>query len=234
MANSARSNSAKLKRRRAAAVATVENIENAVAILLGDQQCFARFRDAVNGSVAVRQTHFPGLVARWYSQSVLLGLRRLVDTDPRSHSLLSLLNDMLKHPTDWNEEAVIDLWTKDRKPHDLIIAAALEVAYKPLSDAAGKSLNTVRIAADKQTLESSLTRAKRVVNKTIAHSDKHSGAAPTMTFADLDAAVDASHQLVKPYISLLTGRGYNTMVPVEGSNWWRIFDSWSDIPPAKY
>ena len=78
---------------------------------------------------------------------------------------------MLKHPTDWNEEAVIDLWTKDRKPHDLIIAAALEVAYKPLSDAAGKSLNTVRIAADKQTLESSLTRAKRVVNKTIAHSD---------------------------------------------------------------
>ena len=219
-----------IAKRRSDAIATVEVVEHAVSILLNDRQTFERFRDAVNDSTAVRQTHFPRVVARWYSQSVLVGLRRLGDRDPRTHSLRVLMDRMLQYPADWNRNAIVELWGKDRQPDPLILAIALESTYGPFADSTGLDLSTDRITLDREKLTFALSQVRAIVNKAVAHMDS-AHPPPSMTFAQLDDAIDSCHELVKPYIALLTGRGYSDMTPVEQYNWWRIFAPWRDIRP---
>jgi len=220
-----------IDKRRMDALATVGLVEHAVTIILNDRQTFSRFRDAVNESAAVRQTHFPGAVARWYSQSVLVGLRRLGDRDTRTHSLWVLMNRMLRYPDDWTREAIIELWTKERRSDPFVLEVALESTYGPFADSTGMNLNAGRIALDQGNLSSSLSRVNAVVNKTVAHAERSDKPLPSMTFAQLDEAVYSCHELVKPYIALLTGRGYSNMTPVEQYNWWRIFAPWPDVRP---
>ena len=218
--------------RRADAISTTEAIEHGVTMLLLDRQTFSRFRDAVNSSAAVGQTHFPGFVARWYSQSILLGLRRLGDRNPRAHSLRVLFDKMTAHPDDWSLESIIEIWdaTEHRYDREFLEMLALST-YRRFADGSGRRLNVGRIEADRSQLESALVDVKAVVDKTVAHAERHDGDKPTMTFKQLDAAVDVCHELVKPYIALLTGRGYSDMTPTEQHQWWRIFQSWPGITP---
>jgi hypothetical protein len=220
-----------ITRRRSDAVATVEVVEHAVTILLNDRQTFARFRKAVNESVAVSQTHFPRVVARWYSQSVLVGLRRLGDRNPRTHSLMVLMDRMLQYPADWNRNAIEELWTRDRQHDPFVLEVALESTYGPFADSTGRDLNTDRVTLDRETLTFSLSQVRAVVDKSVAHTEREADPTPSMTFAQLDEAIDSCHELVKPYIALLTGRGYSDMTPVEQYNWWRIFTPWQDVRP---
>jgi len=221
-----------IEQRRANGLATTENIEDAVTTLLNDRQTFARFRDAVNLSLAVRQTHFPMTIARWYSQSVLMGLRRIGDRDPRTHSLRALLDGMILNPEDWDIDAVISLWPQEARRDAETLQFAVSFTYGPFADSSGRSLNTGRVLLDRDRLDLALSRVKLVVNKTIAHAERTAGLPPNMTFDQLDESIDSCHELVKPYITLLTGRSYNDMTPVEAQVWWRIFAPWQEIQPV--
>ena len=64
-----------------------------------------------------------------------------------------------------------------------------------------------------------------------AHSDRDASDAPPMTFSQLNEAIDSCHELVKPYIALLTGQGYHDMTPVEQTKWCRIFEPWERLRP---
>lgn len=196
-----------------------------------DRQTFSRFRDAVNSSPAVGQTHFPKAIARWYSQSVLIGLRRLGDSNVRSHSLRILFNRMISHPDDWSLTSLMEVWEKAGHTYGREMFELLAVStYKPFADASGGALNVARVETDRAALELALLNVKAVVDKTVAHAERHRGEAPTMTFKELDEAVDFCHEMSKPYIALLTGRGYSDMTPTEQSAWWKIFKSWPDLP----
>jgi hypothetical protein len=138
---------------------------------------------------------------------------------------------MFKNPEDWNLEAVVQLWTAERQPHPVVLQAAIEVSYVPFADPSGEHLGANRVSQDRERLKQALSKVRRVADKTIAHSERHSGSPPNITFAELDEAIEACHELVKPYISLLTGRGYHDMTPVEQYNWWKIFAPWSELRP---
>ncbi len=199
-------------------------------MLLNDRQTFSRFRDAVSSAVAVRQTHFPGAVARWYSQSVLLGLRRLGDSDHRTHSMRRLFDAMVAHPDEWSLRSVMEIWDSTGHGYDREMFEFLaRSTYGPFADASGKRLNVAKVSRDRDDLEAALSDVKSVVNKTVAHAERHDGEAPTMTFSQLDAAIDFCHELAKPYIALLTGRDYSDMTPTEQIAWWRIFEDWPEM-----
>lgn len=218
--------------RRRDAIATTETIEHAVTTLLSDRQTFSRFRDAVNGATAVRQTHFPGAVARWYSQSVLLGLRRLRDPDRRTHSMRTLFDRMIAHPGDWSLQSVVQIW--DSTGHNYepeFLAMLARSTYRPFADESGERLDFAKVATHRAELEEALSAVRAVVDKTVAHVERHDDEPPAMTFDQIDDAINFCHELAKPYIALLTGRGYSDMTPTEQVAWWRIFQSWSDMPP---
>lgn len=216
--------------RRAIAIATIEAVEHAIAGLLLDREVFKRFADAVNGSLPVKATPFPWVVARWYTQSVLLGLRRLGDKNPKTYSLRALFDRMIVTPADWSFNAIMELWSSDDHPYDSWgLHRLVSIAYKEFAAANASELNVARVERDRTVLESTLHTVKAVVDKTIAHAERHGGAAPAMTFNDLDAAITTCETIAKPYIALLTGRGYAGMTPIPPDDWWRIFSPWRSI-----
>jgi hypothetical protein len=209
---------------------TIENVEHTVTTLLVDRQTWRRFRDAVEQSPAVRQTHFPGIVARWMVQSILVGLRRLGDCNPRTHSLRALFDRMIAHSEEWSFAMLVDIWSATPHPYDPeLFLYLVKSTYEAFANVSGKHLNVGRVEQDRDRLDAALEQVKVVVDKTIAHADRFAGEAPTMTYKELDAAIDECHDLAMPYIGLLTGRGYGDMTPTEQYAWWRIFESWPSI-----
>ncbi len=228
-----------LDERRREAVATCEVVEDAIVMLQSDRQTFSRFRDGIRKSVAVQRTHFPPAVARWYSQSVLVGLRRLGDRNPKSHSLRQLFDRMIAHPADWDFAAVVTLWNQTTHPYDASMLEALARAtYGWIADASGRALNVAKVEADRDALETMLEKVRKVVNRTIAHADRSAGPGDTMTWAELDAAIFDCEDLAKRYIALLTGHGYSTnrgsMTPIEQTAWYRIFEPWARLDPQSF
>lgn len=228
-----------LEERRAEAIATCEVVENAIVVLQNDRQTFSRFRDGVLKSVAVQTTHFPPAVARWYSQSVLIGLRRLGDRDPKSHSLRQLFDRMIAHPRDWDFAAVVALWNSTPHRYDpMMLEALAQATYGWISDASGRALNVAKVEADRAALEAILAKVRKVVNRTIAHADRAAAPSDNITWGELDAAIFDCEDLAKRYIALLTGRGYSlergSMTPVEQTVWYRIFEPWARLDPRSY
>jgi len=228
-----------LDERRQEVVATCEVVEDAIVVLQSDRQTFSRFRDGILKSDAVRRTHFPPTVARWYSQSVLVGLRRLGDRNPKSHSLRQLFDRMIAEPADWDFAAVVSLWNRTTHPYDAAMLEALAHAtYGWIADASGRALNVAKVEADRAALEATLLKVRNVVNRTIAHADRAAGPGDTMTWGELDAAIFDCEDLAKRYIALVTGRGYSTsrgsMTPVEQTVWYRIFEPWALLDPESF
>ncbi len=219
-----------LEQRRGRVHLTVKVCERAVVALLNDRETFRRFADAVNESAAVRQTWFPSIVARWYSQSMLIALRRLADADERTHSLRRLLEEMLAHPEAWSRDAMLQIWAADdqhKYPLDKL-DLLLSGTYREFADKSGHMLNTERIRTDRNRLSKELDRVKTVVDKQIAHTERD-WEPLELTFPELRSAVDVVHEMVKPYIALLTGAGFTDMTPTPQTRWWRIFDPWKSM-----
>jgi len=225
--------------RRHEAIKTCEVVEHTIVMLQGDRQTFSRFRDGATASEAVMRTHFPPAVARWYSQSVLSGLRRLGDRDNRSHSLRQLFDRMIAHPGDWTFDAVLELWdrTKHHYEPDMLEALA-QATYGWAADASGRALNVSRVISDRARLDEILEGVRSVVNTTIAHADRKAASRNAMTYKQLDETIDAVEDLAKRYIALLTGRGYSlepgSMTPYEQTAWYRIFEPWRDLDPRSF
>jgi hypothetical protein len=213
------------------AKATVRVCQATVTTLLSDRQAFRHFAEAVNASRAVRQTWFPTQVARWYSQSALVALRRLVDHDPRTDSLFVLMGRMMAAPGAWTFEAVAQLWARDDQFHYSAtdLAWLLRDTYAPWADETGRALMVKKVEIDQANLKHALRHVKTMVDKSIAHAER--GWEPILlTFDDLEKAVDEVHEIVKPYITLVTGAGFSDMTPIEQTRWWHIFDSWKSLP----
>ena len=222
------------------AIATCEVVEHTIIMLQSDRQTFERFRDGATASEAVMTTHFPPAIARWYSQTMLNGLRRLDDRDERSHSLWRLFHGMIRYPDDWTFDAVFALWRQagticNRDPEMLEFLAG--ATYEWAADSSGRALSVARVKADRDKLVEIIKGARHVVNKTIAHADRKASAA-TMTFKELHDAIYAVEDLAKRYIALVTGRGYSlepgSMTPVEQTPWHRIFEPWRTLDRRSY
>lgn len=219
--------------RRRRAFATVEVCRDTIFSLLNDRQMFGHFADAVNASVAVRQTWFPTAVARWYSQSSLVALRRLGDRDQRTNSLRVLFDEMIASPDAWSFDSVLQVWAADDKhkyPPEML-RFLLESTYSAFVFGTGHELLVERVVADRDRLKSELQHVKTLVDKEIAHAER--GWEPLrLTFEELNAAVDAVHELARPYVTLITGAGFpGDMTPIETYPWWKIFNSWPSVPP---
>ncbi len=211
--------------RRAEIVETCELVESQLTALQLDQATFRRFADAVGRSPQTAATHFPQSVATWYAQSVLIRLRRIGDRNKNSHSLHALLTRMKSEPGDWTLQSIVDLWDDGKHPYSpQTLRFLAESTYHFVSDLSNKHLNIGRIISDIQRLDDSLQTVKHLVDRTVAHVDRRGANELIMTFEDIGSAIDKCENIALPYISLLTGRSYVTLTPVDQTEWWKIFD----------
>ena len=221
--------------RRQETIATCEIVESQLTSLQLDRTTFQRFAEAVRGSPAVRSTHFPHSVASWYAQSVLVGLRRIGDRDPRSRSLRALFDRMIAHPEDWTLAVVSELFDAGPHPYDRGMIDFLAAStYKFVADASGRALNVERVTIDSKRLEDALSKVKHVVDRTIAHTDSRGSNDVTITYDELHEVIRVCEDIAKPYVALFTGRGYSSLTPVEQTTWWSIFEPWKHLEAGTF
>jgi hypothetical protein len=115
-----------------------------------------------------------------YYRRALVSVRAMVDPNPDSDSLLTLLTGIAAHPGD------------------------LETTDPEMQLAGTDTIDPAKVLADIDRLKTAAATTKRYVNKRIAHIDR-SGAPTVPTAPEIDAAVKLIGELLQKYTLPLTG-----------------------------
>jgi len=149
--------------------------------LLVRHETFTQLRDIVKRNP---KTTAPAYFVNWmvtnYVCAATVGIRRLCDHGARAGSLGLLLRDIVQHP------GVL------RRSRDRRAISAREVR------------------ADRRALRAATDRIKLLVNKRVAHADKHGSIRRLPTYDDLDRAFEVLDRLTAKYLNLVAGSGWIT------------------------
>ena len=194
--------------RLAAWTARLGNITDEVLSLIHDRDVWRTISEigAANPTVAANpfvMGHFNTL----YYRRALVSVRAMVDRNPDSDSLFTLLTDIAAHPGD------------------------LKTFYPEMQLAGTDTIDPARVLADIDRLNAAAAATKRYVNKRIAHIDRNGN--PTVpTAPEIDAAVELIGELLHKYTLLLTGADLRLGILV-AFDWTSVFTvPWID-PAAR-
>ncbi len=146
-----------------------------------------------------------------YEDSMLVGLRRMLDGTKRSRSLLKILEELQGHTSVLSYDKFRTLWGDD----DLADRFSVR-AYQRFSKD-GRNFNPDVIKADIQKLK---TRYKKIIdytNETITHSqaptdERTASAVPT--YGEVHGAFDEIAEIIKSYLLLFTASSIVDYEPV--------------------
>jgi len=167
-----------------------------------------------------------------YGDFAAMAVRRQAKTHKDSISLRGLLEDLEK-----NNALVTRSWTQAeyRRPHangttydDEMADRLANAFFDKFADDAGECLRKELITADLARLASSTERIVTITDKSIAHDDRVR-TTETVTFDDLNGAVDVLEDLTKRYVVLLTGESLLSVVPYDTADSTAVFNfAWID------
>jgi hypothetical protein len=191
--------------RLAAWTARLGNITDEVLSLIHDRDVWRTISEigAANPTVVANpfvMGHFNTL----YYRRALVSVRAMVDRNPDSDSLFTLLTDIAAHPGD------------------------LKTIYPEMQLAGTDTIDPARVLADIDRLNAAAAATKRYVNKRIAHIDRNGN--PTVpTAPEIDAAVELIGELLHKYTLLLTGADLRLGILV-AFDWTSVFTvPWIDL-----
>jgi hypothetical protein len=184
------------------------NITDEVLSLIHDRDVWRTISEigAANPTVVANpfvMGHFNTL----YYRRALVSVRAMVDPNPDSDSLLTLLTDIAAHPGD------------------------LETTDPEMQLAGTDTIDPAKVLADIDRLKTAAATTKRYVNKRIAHIDCN-GTSTVPTAPEIDAAVELIGELLHKYTLLLTGADLRLGILV-AFDWTSVFTvPWID-PAAR-
>jgi hypothetical protein len=157
------------------------NITDEVLSLIHDRDVWRTISEigAANPTVVANpfvMGHFNTL----YYRRALVSVRAMVDPNPDSDSLFTLLTGIAAHPND------------------------LKITDPEMQLAGTDTIDPAKVLADIDRLKTAAATTKRYVNKRIAHIDRN-GTSTVPTAPDIDAAVELIGELLHKYTLLLTG-----------------------------
>jgi hypothetical protein len=173
------------------------------------------------------KTQTDGLFNRWmatnYSVSTAIGVRRHLDTDGRSLSLMRLLcvieETVLERPSVLSREGFI----QNYRPELRLVA---EQQFDLLAGKDSRCVEPGLIRRDIGRLSSVTEKIKYFANKRVAHWDHRK--VPNAKLGELDECLDLLAELVDKYARLLTGSGSGVHIDVL-PDWKQIFRvAWID------
>ena len=137
---------------------------------------------------------------------------------------------------DWYEQQIRQRADQGRDGWDL---ADLDVAFNIFAAPGQPFIDAARVRQDITALEAVISRVNAYTNKTVAHRDdnpRRVPAAPPVTWAELDAAVDAVGGIYKKYYRLRhPGEALGALTPLKSPGWIQMFQTaWMPsgfIPP---
>jgi len=154
-----------------------------------------------------------------YIYAQIIQLSRMLDQDPRTESLINLLDDI---------ENNSDVFERKWRDEILKLVATPNTLQTFGNSLEEKTLNPDVITEDKCKLLCQFAPIKKYRDREIAHKQAR-GQKPNMTFEKLDQFIDFTHERILVYICFLHGSGYpgGGLMPVIQYDWQEIFrKSW--------
>jgi hypothetical protein len=172
-----------------------------------------------------------------YTDSMLIGIRRETGADGGSIGLQRCLAGLSAAPRiarrDWYEHQVRQRGHQDWDGWDL---AAIDAAFDIFAAPGQPFIDATRVTKDIAALEAVISRVNAYTTKSIAHRDDKPDlillpAAPPVTWAELDAALDAVGGIYKKYYRLRhPGEVLGALTPLISPGWIQMFQTaWMPI-----
>jgi hypothetical protein len=198
----------------------ITKVRDDLQTTVNDRVLFHRFRDVVVENWEWIGDHdgdfFCDFVRRCYVARVALGIRRQVKMDGDSISLLRVLLQVSMCAP----QLTFDFYLKQFpvEPDD----PWQRPTFAQVSDD-GVVASVAIISSDIQELQGLTAQVEALADREIAHLDRR-GFAGSVTFGDLDKAIDALDRIACKYICVLTGQNYTSLKAKIVRDWQRIFD----------
>jgi hypothetical protein len=190
-------------------------VSDAISRLLNERARYRVIAKVVEASPRLMMEHsFAWTFQLWYASFASSAIRRQLDVDEGSVSLVSLVNAISRQPECITRELFVEQIFSGHAPDDF--------AQGLLADRAAAWLNKDGIFDSDRALEElgGLVKQgaiiKKFVNKTIAHADeKHFGNSFGLTFRHVDDVIDKLENFALKYEEMLTGQRPDTLLAVD-------------------
>lgn len=168
------------------------------------------------------------IVHRWmqqnYAESMLIGLRRILDKRRGSVSLLKLLEELEKNHALFTCERYLQLWSNGRPGGNDLYPRALYAIFSR----DGRTIDRKRIRADVETLLTDYKSVQQYINSVVAHQSVSDSNATTVltaiTWEDLDNLFDEVTDLFNKYYGLVKPGVHVDFAPVLPAGFQRAFE----------
>ncbi len=198
----------------------LKQIENSVSKLLENRYFFKELADIIKDNSSLPpKNRFLIWIRENYFMTAAIGMRRLIDKDPRSISLYTLLEDIKNNPERLSRERYRELF-KD---------ASFAEDYSYINDCFDKLIGRGKDYIDPENVQKDICSLCKIreddlidyVNKTIAHYDKKKIKRLPMV-ADLDKSIDLLKELVEKYHAIICAELID-LLPRQQDPWKHIF-----------
>lgn len=168
------------------------------------------------------------IVHRWmqqnYAESMLIGLRRILDKRRGSVSLLKLLEELEKNHVFFTCERYLQLWSNGLPGGNDLYPRALYAIFSR----DGRTIDRKRIRADIETLLTDYKSVQQYINSVVAHQSVSDSNATTVltaiTWEDLDNLFDEVTTLFNKYYRLVKPGVDVDFAPVLPAGFQRAFE----------
>ena len=165
-----------------------------------------------------------------YTDSMLIGIRRETGADSDSIGIRRSLKGLAGNPRmacrDWYEQQIRQRGQQERDAWEL---AELDAGFNIFAAPGRPFIEAARVREDITALEAVISRVNTYTTKTIAHRDdilRVTSAPPAVTWAELDAALDAAGNIYKKYYQLRhPGEALGALTPLRSPGWTQMFET---------
>ncbi|TCL72350.1 hypothetical protein EDC14_100660 [Hydrogenispora ethanolica] len=181
----------------------LEKIRLETVILLDHRKSFTELSEIVGNNPELhKDNYFFSDISYWYATTVLMCIRRQIDTDQDSVSIARLLLELINNIQSFNKEQFLDNYLRGMSEETTsIFRERAEEEFKLYSEPTNNYLDQDKIRKDYNELIAKYGQCKDYVNRKIAHLSQRQSRIPT--FNDIDLCIDYVSKLTKKYSMLI-------------------------------
>jgi len=196
-----------------------ENVTEAVI----NQHIFWEMQDIIRHNPQLQKT--PSAFYQWmgaaFVHSSALAVRREVDRDPKSVSLVRFLTEVRDRPDLVSREYHRSLY--DRLGDKELADDLARRTYDRHVGASATALDQNTVQQEIDSLQKTSKIIRHYANRAVAHYDTRGLSEPVPSFADLGECLRVLETLVLRYMLLLKGASQSTLLPTFMYDWKAIF-----------
>lgn len=192
-------------------------IEKELIVLAQSRAIYSEVVEMVGSNPAInRGNRFYDWISGNFVEAFLMGVRRQLDRDKNSVSLMKLLQDIRQQSCLLNQEFHSTLY----QPEMTHLAQA---TFEKAIGTPATHLPMAMVVEDIDALEEISALHKTYIDRHVAHSDRRQTGVAMATYGDLYGAGETMEKLFSKYYLLLCGADYRSLLPVVEYDWKAIF-----------